>query len=109
MEKINNLNTPEVYEVPSEVNDPNNVLVIDHLRKYFPVQKNFFGKPIRFLKAVEDVSFVLKKGETMGIVGESGCGKTTLGRTILRLYDVYSGKVYFNGEDITNHNIKKMN
>ena len=109
MEKINNLNTPEVYEVPSEVNDPNNVLVIDHLRKYFPVQNNFLGKPIRFLKAVEDVSFVLKKGETMGIVGESGCGKTTLGRTILRLYDVYSGKVYFNGEDITNHNIKKMN
>ena len=109
MEKINNLNTPEVYEVPSEVNDPNNELSIDHLRKYIPVQKYFFGKPIRFLKAVEDVSFVLKKGETMGIVGESGCGKTTLGRTILRLYDVYSGKVYFNGEDITNHNIKKMN
>ena len=109
MENIENTTILDENSIPAEVNDENVVLVVDHLKKYFPVKKNFFGQPIKFLKAVEDVSFNLHKGETLGIVGESGCGKTTLGRTILRLYDVYGGKVYFNGEDITDYKIKKMN
>ena len=76
-------------------------LEVKDLKQYFPVETNFFGKPIRFLKAVDGVSFKLQKGKTLGIVGESGCGKTTMGRTILRLYDVTGGEVYFKGEKIS--------
>ena len=67
------------------------ILEVDGLKQYFPVSKDFFGKPTRFLRAVDGVSFKLERGKTLGIVGESGCGKTTLGRTILRLYDVTEG------------------
>ena len=77
------------------------ILVVRNLKKYFPIEKSFFGKPIRFLRAVDDVSLTVKKGKTMGIVGESGCGKTTMGRTILRLHDVTDGDVYFEGRDIS--------
>ena len=77
------------------------LLRVDNLCKYFPVATNFFGKPIKFLKAVDGVSFSLKKGKTLGIVGESGCGKTTMGRTILRLYDVTKGDVYFKGQKVS--------
>ncbi len=77
------------------------LLRVKDLKKYFVVGKNFFGKPTAFLKAVDNVSFTLKKGKTLGIVGESGCGKTTMGRTILRLYDVTGGEVWFNGQDVS--------
>ena len=84
-------------------NDENKyILEVKNLKKYFPIEKNFFGKPTRYLRAVDDVSFNLEKGKTIGIVGESGCGKTTLGRTILKLYDVDGGQIFFDGEDITN-------
>lgn len=76
------------------------ILVVRHLKKYFPVAKNFFGKPTKFLKAVDDVSLTVKRGKTIGIVGESGCGKTTMGRTILRLHSVTDGDVIFEGKDI---------
>ena len=76
-------------------------LDVSHLTKHFTAGTNFFGKPVKFLKAVDDVSFQVNRGETIGIVGESGCGKTTLGRTILRLYDVTGGKVWFDGQEIT--------
>lgn len=84
------------------------ILVVSNLKKYFPVANNFFGKPIKWLHAVEDVSFTLDSGKTLGIVGESGCGKTTLGRTILKLYDIQGGNIYFQGEDITNLTSKEM-
>ena len=89
------------------VNTPENeqseyILEVNNLKKYFPIEKNLFGTPTRYLKAVDDVSFKVKRGTTLGIVGESGCGKTTLGRTILRLHDITGGSVLFNGEDITN-------
>ena len=76
-------------------------LEVKNLCKYFTVDTNFFGKPTKFLKAVDGVSFKLDKGKTLGIVGESGCGKTTMGRTLLRLYDVTSGDVWFRGEKIS--------
>lgn len=85
------------------------LLEVKHLKKHFPVAKNFFGKPIKFLKAVDDVSFTLKKGKTLGIVGESGCGKTTMGRTILRLYDVTDGEVIFKGKDVSKIPEKEFN
>lgn len=74
------------------------LLEIDKLRKYFPVKTGLLRKD--YVQAVQDVSLQIYKGETLGIVGESGCGKTTLGRTILRLYEPTSGKIVYNGETI---------
>ena len=88
--------------------DPEALLEVRHLRKCFPVQKNLFGKTLKELVAVDDVSFTLKAGETLGIVGESGCGKTTMGRTVLKLHQPSGGQIIFNGQDITNYNKSKM-
>ncbi len=89
----------EIAEAPVPEDAP--ILKVEHLKKYFPIARNFFGKPIRFLRAVDDVSFTVERGTAIGVVGESGCGKTTLGRTILRLYDIDGGTVQFCGEDLT--------
>ena len=83
------------------VAEPKYVLRVENLKKYFPLNKNIFGKPSAYLKAVDNISFNVEKGMTIGVVGESGCGKTTLGRTILKLYDIDGGKIYFNDVDIT--------
>jgi peptide/nickel transport system ATP-binding protein len=77
------------------------LLTAEHLSVHFPTKKTLFGKPISFTKAVDDVSFEVYKGETLGLVGESGCGKTTLGRTLLRLIEPTSGKIIYNGVDLT--------
>ena len=71
------------------------ILEVKHLKKYFPLQTNFFGKAQSWLRAVDDVSLYIEEGKTLGIVGESGCGKTTLGRTILRLHEPTDGEVLF--------------
>ncbi|MDE7075935.1 MAG: dipeptide ABC transporter ATP-binding protein [Clostridia bacterium] len=102
MEKTDN---GEVLETQStqtaETALPDDVLLqVNDLKKYFPVAKNFFGKPIKFLKAVDGISFTLKKGKTLGIVGESGCGKSTMGRSLLRLYDGVQGEILFDGQDV---------
>jgi oligopeptide/dipeptide ABC transporter, ATP-binding protein, C-terminal domain len=76
----------------------NKLLEIKNLKQYFPVNK---GRKKRYVKAVDDVSFFVRQGETLGLVGESGCGKTTLGRTILRLYEPTAGQIIYRGEDIT--------
>ncbi|MDO5690062.1 MAG: ABC transporter ATP-binding protein [Tissierellia bacterium] len=72
------------------------LLKVENLKKYFTI-KSSWGKKV-YVQAVEDISFEIKKGETFGLVGESGCGKTTLGRTILRLHEPTSGKIYYDGE-----------
>lgn len=118
-------------QIPEDV-----ILKVEHLKKYFPIGKKIhviaptkavfkrigraFSKkktaekePIKwstttYLKAVDDISFEVKKGTTIGVVGESGCGKTTLGRTILKLYDSDGGKIYFDGDDITKLSKKQM-
>ena len=77
------------------------VLKVENLKIYFPVKKKIFGKATQFFKAVDDVSFEVMQGETVGLVGESGCGKTTLGRTILHLIQPTEGKIYLEGKDIT--------
>ncbi len=84
------------------------ILEVKNLKKYFVTSKTLFGKPTAHLKAVDNVTFKIKKGKTLGIVGESGCGKTTMGRTILRLYDVTDGDVWFKGEKITALNDKEF-
>ncbi len=77
------------------------LLEINGLQKYFPVKKTFLKKDIIFNKAVDGVSFKIKQGETLGLVGESGCGKTTCGRTILKLYKPDGGKIIYRGKNIT--------
>lgn len=76
------------------------ILEVKNLKTWFSAEKNFFGKTTKYIKAVDDVSFVVYPGETLGLVGESGCGKTTLGRTILRLTEAKEGEVFFEGRDI---------
>ncbi len=74
---------------------------VNNLVKYFPVLAGVMRRKVADIKAVDGVSFGVKQGEVVGLVGESGCGKTTVGRCILRLYDVTSGNIYFQGKDIT--------
>ena len=88
-------------------NDKNEYLVeVNDLKQYFPI-KTGFGKTIP-LKAVDGVSFAIKPGETLGLVGESGCGKTTVGRSLLQLYKPTGGDVIFKGEKVTDKNIKLL-
>ena len=88
--------------------DPECVLEVRHLRKCFPLKKTITGKVTKELVAVDDISFKLKAGETLGIVGESGCGKTTAGRAILKLHKPTAGQIIFDGKDITNYDSKQM-
>lgn len=83
------------------------VLEAQNVKKYFPV-KGTFGKVVNNVKAVDGVSFQLYEGETLGLVGETGCGKSTLGRTVLKLLEPTDGKVLLNGEDITHFNEAQM-
>lgn len=84
------------------------LLEVQGLRKSFPLKKTVTGKVTQELVAVDNVSFKLNQGETLGIVGESGCGKTTLGRTVLKLYKPTAGRIIFDGKDITNYSSRKM-
>jgi peptide/nickel transport system ATP-binding protein len=84
------------------------ILEVKNLKTWFATEKNFFGKTTKYVKAVDDVSFVVYPGETLGLVGESGCGKTTLGRTILRLAEAQEGEVFFEGRDILKLSPKEL-
>jgi len=84
------------------------ILTVNNLKTWFPTERNFFGKVKKYVKAVDDVSFEVYPGETLGLVGESGCGKTTLGRTILRLTDAMDGEVIFEGKNILNLSQKEL-
>lgn len=85
-----------------------NLIEVQGLKKYFTKTSGFFGNKVQYIKAVDDVSFYIKKGETLGLVGESGCGKSTTGRTLIKLYEPTGGKLLFDGEDITNYSEKQM-
>jgi oligopeptide/dipeptide ABC transporter ATP-binding protein len=84
------------------------LLEVRNLTKEFPINGGLLGRKVGSVKAVSDISFSIKKGETLGLVGESGCGKTTLGRTLLRLIEPTSGQIFFNNEDITTYNEEQM-
>src|SRR5690349_20027009 len=71
------------------------LLEVKGLKKYFPIQKGLLKRPVGYVKAVDDVNFYVRKGETLGLVGESGCGKSTAGRSIIRLYEPTAGEVWF--------------
>ena len=82
------------------------LIEVKDLKQYFPISTGLMKKT--YLKAVDGVSFQIKPGETLGLVGESGCGKTTVGRTLLRLYEPTDGKIYFNGEEVTRQNMLSL-
>ena len=84
------------------------ILSVKDLKVYFPVRAGIFGKKIADVKAIDDVNFSIRKGETFGLVGESGCGKSTMAKAVLRLLEPTSGKIYFKGSDITTFNDDKM-
>lgn len=92
--------------------DPQYILMVNELKKYFPIKSGMVAKTVGYVKAVDGVTFNLKRGTTMGLVGESGCGKTTTGRTILRLSGAKTdGEVLFNGKevyDLTNKEMRTM-
>src|SRR5690554_4758752 len=84
------------------------ILEVMNLKKYFPIKSGVFSKQKGEVKAVDDISFKIKRGTTMGLVGESGCGKSTVGRTLLRLIDKTDGSVYFNGQEVFSLDSKEL-
>lgn len=105
---LDKLNNAEIKVENKNAAENDDILVVKNLKKYFPIKKGWFGKPGVSVKAVDDVTFSIKRGTTMGLVGESGCGKTTVGRTILRLYDVTGGTVMFDGKDMAKLKSKEL-
>ncbi len=105
------ISEPEIVQRRETVLARKPILQIKNVQTWFSTAKNFFGKTTDYVKAVDDVSFDVHEGETLGLVGESGCGKTTLGRTILRLVPAHGGEIIFDGKNILNldnHSMKEM-
>ncbi|TWO91621.1 dipeptide ABC transporter ATP-binding protein [Bacillus velezensis] len=88
--------------------DQETILELKDVKKYFPIRSGFFQRKVGDIKAVDGVSFSLKRGETLGIVGESGCGKSTAGRTMIRLYKPTDGRILFKGQDISGLSEEKL-
>ena len=89
----------DIKNITPDTEERDYILEVNGLKQHFPIAKDFLGRPTAFLRAVDGVSFKLERGKTLGVVGESGCGKTTLGRTILRLYDVTEGNALYRSKD----------
>jgi oligopeptide transport system ATP-binding protein len=92
---------PVLGQTRIKEDDPVSLLEIKNLKTHFPVRARLLGGPVAWVRAVDGVSFTINEGETVGLVGESGCGKTTLGRTILRLIEPTAGDIWFDGQNIT--------
>lgn len=91
----------EILEKNSQENSSETLLELQDVKKHFPIKSGLLQKTVGHIKAVDGINLKVNKGETLGIVGESGCGKSTVGRTIIRLYEPTDGKIIFNGRDIS--------
>jgi peptide/nickel transport system ATP-binding protein len=99
----------QVFEKDYEAKNGNDILLeVKDIHTHFPIKGGLFGRKVGEVKAVDGVSFQLKRGKTLGLVGESGCGKTTLGRTILRLVEPTSGSIFYDGKDVTKMGQEEM-
>ncbi|MBQ9823365.1 MAG: ABC transporter ATP-binding protein [Solobacterium sp.] len=108
MSEKNQVETIDTSYEPVEY-DPQYILMVNNLKKYFPIKGGLLQKTVGYVKAVDGITFNLKRGTTMGLVGESGCGKTTTGRTILRLAgEKTAGQVLFNGKEVYDFTDKEM-
>ena len=100
---------PEAMDYTPVTYDPQYILMVNHLKKYFPIKGGLLSQTVGHVKAVDGVTFNLRRGCTMGLVGESGCGKSTTGRTILRLSgDKTGGQVLFNGKEVYDMNSTEL-
>ena len=102
------VSTKQRKQKHDEIYSQDPILKINNLKTYFPVRNGFFGGITSYVKAVDNISFDVYKGETLGLVGESGCGKTTCGRTILRLEEPTSGKIVYKGKDVSTMNSEEL-
>lgn len=91
----------EAHLKPERINEKDVILEVKHLTKFFPIKKGFMQKVVGNVRAVDDVSFFVRQGETLGLVGESGCGKTTASRTVIRLYEATAGVAYFKSSEVS--------
>ncbi len=107
---ISNLILPQETrtEAHKELYKKSPLLEINNLKTYYPLDKNIWGKTTQFVKAVDDVSFKVYPGETLGLIGESGCGKTTTGKSIIQLTPVTSGEIIYKGKDVLKMNKKEL-
>src|SRR6266508_81909 len=87
----------------------NILMEVKGLKKYFPIQKGLLRRTVGYVKAVDDVNFYVREGETLGLVGESGCGKSTAGRSIIRLYEPTAGEIVFNDPELGPIHLERAN
>src|SRR5215216_6010104 len=99
---------PQMQPAQTKTKSDNILLEVKGLKKYFPIQKGLLRRTVGNVKAVDDVNFYVREGETLGLVGESGCGKSTAGRTIIRLYEATAGQVLFNSRALASNGGNKM-
>jgi len=96
-------------QMPIAKDSPSPLLSVEHLKIWFPESKNLMGIPNSYFKAVDDVSFVINKGEVLGLVGESGCGKSTLSRSLVGLLPVHDGSILYDGQDLASIPVREWN